>query len=547
MTFSSHKVEGSEKYFTASRNGDKTFEEDGDKHAQSDDKGHTFRKRRLSLTNLRNFESDGEEHLDDDELNGTVEKSSSSPADAETLSVDTEERGHSFRKRRLSLTHTKHDDEGVDEQVSIPKRRRRNSENSVDTINSNSSNLKSRTAHATELLSHPPPSPSISSTSVPILYQQAAPPQQPPLLDTFAGNGSVPKWKKRHTRHADEKSLPFPRDIVGTFSCHGVEPIYDSDYQPEVDDQEDDDDWVVGRGSFLGDTRLPGSLEESDEKPTMMAKTNQDRGGIAFPYGNCAKTALFAVYDGHGHGGELVSQYALHEVQRLLEKHEDFNTNIEKAFKDTFTRVDSSLKDECLIEPLYAGTTACVALLRDKQLVLSNVGDSRSVLAKRKGDSYEAIDLTQDQNPDLPQERERIEGMGGFVSPPPEPGLSARVWLDEKCTQIGLAMARSIGDHAVKPIGVIAEPVVTFHEVQPEDDFVILATDGVWEFISSSEAVKIVSKNLSNGSTKACRALIEAAAARWHDEEGEYRDDITAIIIRLQHLWGGPGPKKPAE
>lgn len=251
--------------------------------------------------------------------------------------------------------------------------------------------------------------------------------------------------------------------------------------------------------------------------------------------------------EGHGQGGELVSQYALHEVQRLLEKHDDFNSNIEKAFKETFIKVDAALKDECLIEPLYAGTTACVALLRENQLVLSNVGDSRAVLAKRKGDSWEAINLTQDQNPDLPQEQERIEEMGGFVSPPPEPGLSARVWLDGMCTQIGLAMARSIGDHAVKPIGVIAEPIVTFHEVQEDDDFVVLATDGVWEFISSEEAVKIVSENLKHGSTKACRALIEAAAARWHDEEGEYRDDITAIIIRLQHLWDASTATKLAE
>jgi protein phosphatase PTC2/3 len=227
----------------------------------------------------------------------------------------------------------------------------------------------------------------------------------------------------------------------------------------------------------------------------------------------------------------------LHEVQRLLEKHDDFNSNIEKAFKETFIKVDTSLKDECLIEPLFAGTTACVALLRQNQLVLANVGDSRAVLGRKMENSWEAINLTQDQNPDLPDERQRIEEMGGFVSPPQEPGLSARVWLDEMCTQIGLAMARSLGDHAVKSIGVIAEPVVTFRNLQPEDHFVILATDGVWEFLTSAEAVKIVSDNLSRGSTNACRSLIEAAATRWHDEEGEYRDDITAIIIRLQHLW----------
>lgn len=135
---------------------------------------------------------------------------------------------------------------------------------------------------------------------------------------------------------------------------------------------------------------------------------------------------LFQCLTGHGQGGELVSQYSLHEIQRLLEKHPDFNRNIENAFKETFLRVNSSLKDEPLIEPLYAGTTACVALLRDKKLVLSNAGDSRAVLARKidgAGDgSWDVIDLTEDQNPDLPAEKERIERMGGYVSPPPEPG-----------------------------------------------------------------------------------------------------------------------------
>lgn len=112
------------------------------------------------------------------------------------------------------------------------------------------------------------------------------------------------------------------------------------------------------------------------------------------------------------------------------------------------------------------------------------------------------------QNPDSPAEMERITRLGGYVSPPPEPGLSARVsaslpahparlaclprvlaphspflppppsfpsclpacgcvcqvWLDPDFTQVGLAMARSIGDRAVKGVGVIAEPEVLMHD-----------------------------------------------------------------------------------
>lgn len=156
---------------------------------------------------------------------------------------------------------------------------------------------------------------------------------------------------------------------------------------------------------------------------------------------------------GHGQGGELVSQFALHEIQTRLEKHSEFTTNLKAAFVDTFLAVDKALHEEPLIEPLYAGTTACVALLREATLTVANAGDSRAVIARRRSSnedaneptttttttpSYEAIDLTVDQNPDLPEERERIESMGGFVSPPPEPGLSARVWLDAGHSQIGL-------------------------------------------------------------------------------------------------------------
>lgn len=158
---------------------------------------------------------------------------------------------------------------------------------------------------------------------------------------------------------------------------------------------------------------------------------------------------------------------------------------------------------------------------------------------KRQDGQWDGIDLTIDQNPDSPDEMDRILKLGGYVSPPPGPGLSARVWLDAEMTQIGLAMARSIGDHAVSDVGVIADPVVSSYNIVPEDDFLILASDGVWEFLDSQEAVQIVGDHLDElGATKACQALIEAAASRWHEEEGEYRDDITAIVVRVHHLWG---------
>ena len=113
----------------------------------------------------------------------------------------------------------------------------------------------------------------------------------------------------------------------------------------------------------------------------------------------------------------------------------------------------------------------------------------------------------------------------------------------------GLAMARSIGDHLVKPIGVIAQPEVKTRVLTPEDKFIVMASDGVWEFIESKPAITIVNEFLkigppptykaadNAGATEACTRLIETAAAKWRTEEGDYRDDITAVCIKLPGLF----------
>ncbi|KAL9183970.1 hypothetical protein ACHAXT_002056 [Thalassiosira profunda] len=396
------------------------------------------------------------------------------------------------------------------------------------------------------------------------------------------------KWRKRFSfcSTAPDHLLPFPRDVVGTYSCHGMEPVYESDYSHSDEEEE----------------TPPGSLGLGGKKSST-AKINQDRGGIAYPYAGDATQALFAVYDGHGEGGELVSQYALTEVGRLLEgrlrslprkkrkggglariaeeegsdkgenatqqtQQDDVEEEeIKRFLRETFIKVDRGLLDEDDIEPMYSGTTACAVLLRDGKLYVSNCGDSRAVLAQRPSkpasdnedrspspvdvEELVSVPLSIDQNPDSPGEEQRILLAGGYVSPPPEPGLSARVWLDPSHTQIGLAMARSIGDHAVKGVGVIAEPVVQTHAVGERDEFLVIATDGVWEFISSEDAVDIVARHLyqcegeeeaggssggGSGASRACEALIKAASEKWHEHEGDYRDDITAIVIRLKDL-----------
>ena len=223
-----------------------------------EDKGKTFRKRRLSLTKLRQLDNEigTNDDADDEDIDNDDRFENHTSSQIELVkNEDQDDKAHTFRKRRLSLTSNKNETSLPlalsDEDYALPSHSKRLRTASDATAHSVAEEriIHSKTLHAAEILT--PPSPS-SSTSLPKFYQQAAPPQQLPLPDYT--DLKTPKWKQRHTRPyaEDDPSLPFPRDIVGIYSCHGVEPIYDGD--------EDGDSGIEGL--------------------TMAAKINQDRGGV---------------------------------------------------------------------------------------------------------------------------------------------------------------------------------------------------------------------------------------------------------------------------
>ena len=101
-----------------------------------------------------------------------------------------------------------------------------------------------------------------------------------------------------------------------------------------------------------------------------------------------------------------------------------------------------------------------------------------------------STDLSDDQKPDRPDEMARIQRAGGIVEPVfdenGEPAGPARVWYLAQVAP-GLAMARSIGDAVGAMVGVIAEPEITNRALKPEDALCIIASDGLWEFLSSEQ------------------------------------------------------------
>jgi len=103
-----------------------------------------------------------------------------------------------------------------------------------------------------------------------------------------------------------------------------------------------------------------------------------------------------------------------------------------------------------------------------------------------------------------------------------------------------LALSRAFGDDVVRPIGVNSEVELSVVRLGTDDAFVIVASDGLWEFMGSQEVVDMVGemRDQGMGGQEVSEALVRKAAGLWADRE-DVVDDITVGVAILQH--GGSG------
>eukprot|EP00298_Acanthocystis_sp_HF-20_P007823 c17310_g1_i1.p1 GENE.c17310_g1_i1~~c17310_g1_i1.p1 ORF type:complete len:350 (+),score=130.58 c17310_g1_i1:45-1052(+) len=261
-------------------------------------------------------------------------------------------------------------------------------------------------------------------------------------------------------------------------------------------------------------------------------KVNQDDYFCELSIGGNENLSLFGVFDGHGAFGTESSGFV---KKRLLEQFRS-DTSLEKnstnCLRAAFNRVHQEIKDSS-IDTSCSGTTAVVCLLNGTNVYVSNAGDSRCVLGYYPSPGKLAHkDLSVDHKPDLPGEKKRIESNGGRVEAvlgyDDEPIGPARVWVGDEMYP-GLAMSRSIGDTVAHSVGCSCDPDVITHTLDfTKDKFIILASDGVWEFITSPEAVSIVASQ--SDPQQAADTLCREALKRWRSEE-EICDDITVVVV----------------
>ncbi|KAL4575396.1 hypothetical protein LXL04_022239 [Taraxacum kok-saghyz] len=240
--------------------------------------------------------------------------------------------------------------------------------------------------------------------------------------------------------------------------------------------------------------------------------------------------AFYGVFDGHG--GTDAASFVRKNILKYILEDPQFPICPKKAIRNAYMKADQAFAETTTLD-ISSGTTALTTFIfgrytnqtkslllsiinnhkfcKIRMMVVANAGDCRAVLGKRG----RAIELSNDHKPNSISERHRIEKLGGIIY---DGYLNGQ-----------LSVARALGDWHMKVSGcpLSSEPELQEILLLPEDEFVIMGCDGLWDVMSSQCAVTIARKELMihNDPERCSRELVREALKR------NTCDNLTVIVV----------------
>jgi len=296
-----------------------------------------------------------------------------------------------------------------------------------------------------------------------------------------------------------------------------------------------------------GHIKKVGSYSQAGKGEDGFTKVNQDSFLVLQNQYNLKDFNIFAVLDGHGANGHLVSRFVTKYFTSFFKNNKKMNQytsdedtvcyrlkkNEYDILKRAFRHAERDISKSTDIDANFSGTTCVMVFQIGEKIICANVGDSRAIIVKTKNNELDIQPLSIDQKPDDPEESKRIIENGGEISQFEEDGEKSgpfRVWKKGEVYP-GIAMSRSIGDLIASTLGVVPEPKFIEDKIDKDTKFIVIASDGVWEFLDNKAVTDIVmpfyKKNDPDG---ACKTLIKEST-EWWNKEDIVVDDITVIVI----------------
>ena len=282
-------------------------------------------------------------------------------------------------------------------------------------------------------------------------------------------------------------------------------------------------------------------------------KTNQDTFIMEKNVNGVLNFNIFGVLDGHGENGhfasQFVSRYVIHRIKnhplikKLDEPKEIYNSLISNGYEiiaNAYLDADVQILKE-KFDCSRSGTTIVLVIQLEEHIICANTGDSRAIAIFDDNFEDNLMDskiypLSYDCKPELPNEEKRINEYGGVVEKAyysddeDDEYIPFRVWAKGEDFP-GLAMSRSIGDTDAKKVGVIPNPQIVEYTIDYFSKYILIASDGIWEFITNEDAMEIGNKfYLRNDPVGLCQELTQKSIKLWQKREAVI-DDITLIVI----------------
>ena len=293
-----------------------------------------------------------------------------------------------------------------------------------------------------------------------------------------------------------------------------------------------------------GRVKNVGSYSQAGKSEDGFTKINQDSFLVLQSEYNLKDFNIFCVMDGHGNNGHLVSRYLMKYINLFFKNNKKMNASnqnedsiylrLKKSdyhiLRRLFRHAERDLHKKTKIDANFSGTTCVMVAQIGDRFICANIGDSRAIMIKT---GNEIVPLSIDQKPDDPEESKRIVQNGGEISQYEENGEKSgpyRIWKKGEVYP-GIAMSRSVGDFIATSLGVVPEAKFIEEKIDQDCKFIVVASDGIWEFLDNKRVGEIVMPYYKNDDPDgACKALIKEAT-EWWNKEDIVVDDITVVVV----------------
>ncbi|KAH9734403.1 putative protein phosphatase 2C 33 [Citrus sinensis] len=306
--------------------------------------------------------------------------------------------------------------------------------------------------------------------------------------------------------------------------------------------------------------RIPGRLflNGSSEIASLFTQqgkkgTNQDAMIVWENFASRADTIFCGVFDGHGPYGHMVAKRVRDSLPLKLSSHWEVNITSEEVLREISINTAGSINSEDTSfvsadeEPRASADLEETEKFPEFFQTLKESFLKAFKVMDRELRMHATIDcfcsgttavtlIKQVLNCSFPEyfffikfytEAERIRKCKGRVFALHDEPEVARVWLPNYDSP-GLAMARAFGDFCLKDFGLISVPDISYRRLTDKDEFIVLATDGIWDVLSNEEVVDIVASAPARSS--AARSLVESAVRAWRRKYPTSKVDDCAVV-----------------